>query len=132
MEPVTLILTALAFAAPEFAKGALGEAGKDAYLGLKSLIQKRFAGNEEAENALKFHETKPQAYEPLLKDALQQAGVDKDADVVKQAKALLATVDPDGAAQGKYNITVSGGQGIQVGDGNTQTNNFGAPPAAKL
>ncbi|BDI33626.1 hypothetical protein CCAX7_56770 [Capsulimonas corticalis] len=131
MDPGTLIVTALAFAGPELAKGALSEAAKNAYASLKELLHKHFAGDEEAESALKHHEKKPQAYEAILKDAILQAGLDKNEEVLKQAKALLAAADPSGTAQGKYNVAISGGQGNQVGDGNTQTNTFGASPTSQ-
>jgi hypothetical protein len=29
-----------------------------------------------------------------------------------------------GAGRGKYNVTITGSQGVQVGDGNTQSNVF--------
>ena len=32
------------------------------------------------------------------------------------AQALLAKMDPDGARSGKYNVQISGGKGIVVGD----------------
>ena len=125
MEPITLIVTALAFGATEMSKGALSEVGKDAYSILKALLQKHFVGNEEAEHALIHHDKKPEIYAKPLEAALQQAKVEQDAEVLKQAKVLLAAADPTGTAQGKYNISVSGGQGNQFGDGNAQTNNFG-------
>ncbi|MFD0585822.1 hypothetical protein [Dactylosporangium darangshiense] len=43
--------------------------------------------------------------------------------------SLLADVVPLlGAVGGNFTVTVSGSQGVQVGDGNTQTNTFNAPP----
>lgn len=128
MEPITLILTALTFGATEMSKGILSEAGKDAYNSLKALLQKHFVGNEEAEHALTHHEKKPETYAKPLEEAIQQAKVEQDAEVLKQAKTLLAATDPAGTAQGKYNVSISGGQGNQVGDGNTQTNTYGTPP----
>lgn len=128
MEPITLIITALAFGATEMSKGVLSEAGKDAYNSLKTLLHKQFAGNEDAEFALTHHEKKPETYAKPLEDALQQAKVEQDTEVIKQAKALLAVADPAGTAKGKYSVSISGGQGNQVGDGNIQTNNYGTPP----
>ncbi|MEV0133665.1 hypothetical protein AB0H83_35035 [Dactylosporangium sp. NPDC050688] len=43
--------------------------------------------------------------------------------------ALLAdVVQLLGVAGGKSTVTVSGSQGVQIGEGNTQTNTFNAPP----
>jgi hypothetical protein len=39
-----------------------------------------------------------------------------DEAVVRAAQQLLALVDPNGARTGKYNVTISGGKGIVVGD----------------
>jgi hypothetical protein len=36
----------------------------------------------------------------------------------------MELADQKGASQGKDNVTSSGGQGVQVGDGNTQTSTF--------
>ena len=35
---------------------------------------------------------------------------------MRSAQELLALVDPVGAQRGKYNVTVSGGKGVVVGD----------------
>ena len=36
--------------------------------------------------------------------------------MIRSAQGLLALVDPDGARSGKYNVSISGGKGIVVGD----------------
>lgn len=44
----------------------------------------------------------------------------------------MSLMDADGARTGKYTVDLRGAQGIQVGDGNTQTNTFTTtlqPPA---
>jgi hypothetical protein len=38
----------------------------------------------------------------------------------------MELVDATGTAAGKYDVTISGSQGIQVGDHNVQVNRFGA------
>ena len=126
MESLTLIVTALTFGATQFSTGALNEMGKDAYISLKESVQKRFEGNEKAKAALEEHAADPETYEKPLIKALEQSGADQDESIVQQAQAVMKAADPSGTAHGKYNITVSGGQGVQVGDGNTQTNNFGS------
>src|SRR5687768_13584011 len=56
MDPLTLILAALGAGAAAAAKETASGAVKDAYQGLKTLIQRRFAGKPEAEIALVKHE----------------------------------------------------------------------------
>ncbi|HDP97909.1 MAG TPA: hypothetical protein ENN22_01840 [bacterium] len=56
MDPISLILTALANGASRAAGGALGEAGKEAYDKIKEQIKKRFRGKKSAEVALDEYE----------------------------------------------------------------------------
>jgi len=46
------------------------------------------------------------------------------------ASGARGAIDLPGARAGKYDVQVHGGQGVQVGDHNTQTNTFGAPPGS--
>jgi hypothetical protein len=60
---------------------------------------------------------------------LAQAGADQDADLVAAAQRLLQLVDPEGAAAGKFTVTVAGNvHGQVVGDHAAVTMNFGEPP----
>jgi hypothetical protein len=40
----------------------------------------------------------------------------------------MSLLDAGGSQAGKYDVAVSGSQGVQVGDGNFQRNTFGATP----
>ena len=112
MDPITLILTALATGATK----AAGEAVPDVYKGLKTLIQKKFAGKPEAEMALTKHEEKPEVWKEPLKEALAESGIDKDEEILKAAQALLEQLKPEAAA-GTINI----GQGAKGIIGQTVT-----------
>src|ERR1700722_4382109 len=132
MDPVTLIIAALAAGAASGAIDGLKDTAKDAataaYAKLRGLVQRRCAGRSDGQLALERYETVPKEqqdrWEGLLKGELTESGADKDQDLVDAAKALRELVDKAGASHGKYNVTISGGQGVQVGDGNTQTNTF--------
>ena len=132
MDPVTLIIAALAAGAAAGAIDGLKDTAKDAataaYNKLRGLVQRRFAGLPDGQLALERYETVPQEqqkrWEGLLTAELTEAGADKDQDLLDAAKALMDLVDRAGASRGKYNVTISGSQGVQVGDGNTQTNTF--------
>jgi hypothetical protein len=130
MDPVTLIVTALAAGASAGGISALQddvkEAIKSAHSKLRGLAQKRVAGRQVAEMALAQYEADPKAWEAPLTVTLTEVGAADDADLVAAAEALMKLVDQAGASAGKYNVTIHGGQGIQVGDHNTQTNTFGA------
>ena len=59
LDPITLIVTALAAGAALGVTDAASSAVKDAYAGLKALVRKRFAGRPDAELVLAKHETAP-------------------------------------------------------------------------
>ena len=130
MEPVSLIVAALAAGAVAGAQGTASEAVKDAYAGLKVLVRRMLGGRAAGEVALVQHEVKPQQWAGALEAELVDAGAGQDAAVVAAARRLLALVDPDGTRVGKYVVAVRDSRGVQVGDGNTQTNTFTAQPPA--
>ncbi len=129
MDPVTLIVTALAAGAASALQDGTAEAVKSAYGRLKGLVKRRFAGRSKAELVLAEHEAAPQVWEAPLAAELSAAGADADADLVAAAQALMSLVDEAGARSGKYAVTVHDSQGVQVGDHNTQTNTFGPRPS---
>jgi hypothetical protein len=128
MDPVTLIVTALAAGASAGGISALQddvkEAIKSAYARLRGLAKNRVTGHQVAEMTLAQYEADPKIWEAPLTATLKQVGAGDDADLVAAAKALMELVDQAGARAGKYNVTIHGGQGIQIGDHNIQTNTF--------
>ena len=128
MDPITLIVTALAAGAALGVKDTASSAVKDAYAGLKALVRKRLAGRPDAEVVLARHEQAPQTWQAPLTAELGEAGADQDPGLVAAAQALMSLVDEAGARAGKYTVDVRGGQGVQIGDHNRQDNVFHAPP----
>jgi hypothetical protein len=125
MDPLTLIITALVAGAAAGAQGTASEAIKDAYRGLKSLLSRKFANRPEAELALAKHEEMPQVWEAPLKDALSSVGANHDEEIVKAAQSLMALINPQLAASGKYNVQITGNvQGLVQGDHALVTMNF--------
>jgi RIP homotypic interaction motif len=128
MEPVTLIMTALAAGASagtlDALKDSMKEKVKAAYAKLHSLANKRVSGRPHGELALAEYESAPQKWEGLLTAELTEAGAAHDDDLVAAAKAFMKLVDQSGAKSGKYNVTIEGSKGVQVGDGNFQVNKF--------
>lgn len=127
MDPVALIVTALAAGAVLGLKDTASAAVKDAYKGVKALAKKRLASRQDGELVLARHAEAPRPWERPLAEELAAAGAANDAGLVAAAQALMSLVDAAGARAGKYTIQVGGSQGVQVGDHNTQHNVFGGP-----
>jgi hypothetical protein len=128
MDPVTLIVAALAAGASAGALDALKdnakEAAKAAYGKVHDLVKRRLRGNASAEVILAEHQADPQTYAVALAKKLTEADAANDAELVAAAKALMDIVDQAGAKAGKYNVTIKDSRGVQVGDHGFQVNTF--------
>jgi hypothetical protein len=116
MDPISLILAALAAGASAALKDTAGDAIKDAYAGLKALIKRRLTGDGAAEAKLEEIEQQPDADPSALRPHLEAAAADRDEELVRLARALMERVDPQGAKAGKYQVAISGGNVGAVGD----------------
>lgn len=119
-DPVALIVTALAAGADPSVRDEASDAVKGAYGRLRDAVRQRLAGRPDGESALACYEADPQAGRALLAAALARAGAGDDAGLTAAALAVAELADP----AGKYAIPVSGSQGVQAGDHNTQVNYF--------
>jgi len=128
MDPITLIVTALAAGAVSGITESASSAVKDACVRLKALVRKRLAGRPDAELVLARHEQAPQTWQAPLAAMLGEAGADRDTDLVAAAQAVLRLADAAGAGAGKYAVDVRDAQGVQVGDLGRQHNVFNVPP----
>jgi hypothetical protein len=128
LDPITLIVTALAAGAALGVTDTASSAVKDAYAGLKALVRKRLAGRPDAELVLTRHEEAPETWQAPLMAELAGAAADHDRDLVAAAEALMSLVDGAGARAGKYTVDARGARGVQMGDHNRQDNVFNAPP----
>ena len=130
MDPVSLIVMALAAGAGLGLKDVASSAVMDAYNGLKALVQRKLAGRPKGELVLAEHEQAPQVWDKPLAEELTAAEAANDQELVTAAQAVMALVDPAGSAAGKYRqVIVRDSQGVQVGDHNVQHNAFGPLPA---
>ncbi|MGH3398056.1 MAG: hypothetical protein ACRDPO_25545 [Streptosporangiaceae bacterium] len=118
MDPVSLIVAALAAGATAGVTGAASSAVQDAYSGLKALVRGRLAGRGDGELVLARHAQAPDAWAGPLSAELTAAGAGSDAGLIAAAHMVMALADGAGSRAGKYVVQVSGGQGVQVGDGN--------------
>jgi hypothetical protein len=93
MEPVSLIVGALAAGAVAGTTAIADEAVRDSYKGLKILVQRKLAGNGDAELVLAKHEQKPEVWKEPLKAELIEAAADQDQEIIKAAEKLITLVN---------------------------------------
>jgi hypothetical protein len=127
MDPITLIVTALAAGAVLGVQDTASAMVRDAYASLKALAKKRLGGGPGAEMVLTRHEQAPETRQAPLMAELAETGADRDGDLVTAAQALLDLVGGAGGGAGKYTVDARGAQGVQVGDHSRQDNVFNAP-----
>jgi hypothetical protein len=128
MDPVTLIVTALAAGAALGITESASSAVKDGYAGLKALVRDRLGGGPGAELALARHEQAPETWRAPLMAELEQAGAGSDARLVAAAGTLMRLIDEDCGRAEKYSVDARGAQGVQIGDHARQDNVFHVPP----
>lgn len=129
MDPMTLIVTALAAGASSGALEGLTGTAKDAveaaYARLRDLLRQRFRGSASGELILAEYQADPATYAAPLVKKLATAGACDDADVVAAAKALMDLLDQAGVRAGGHDVKIDNSEGIYIGDGGIQINRFG-------
>ncbi|HWS83119.1 MAG TPA: hypothetical protein VN207_02550 [Ktedonobacteraceae bacterium] len=117
MDPLTLILTVLGPSVAASVKETASQAVKEGYNGLKTLIHNKLAGKPTAEIALAEYEKKPDVWKAPLEEGLKEAGIVQDKAIIDAAEKLMTLIQPQQAAQGKYNVQITGNvQGFAQGD----------------
>jgi hypothetical protein len=126
VDPITIIVGALVAGVAAAAKPTAEQAVKDAYAGLKALIQRKFGERGDVAAAVEQVASKPES-EPrqaVLKEELAEAGAAEDAEVLAAAKELLALLRPQAADQSQVatadrgSAAATGRGAAVVGDGN--------------
>ena len=87
---------------------------KDAYSGLKTLLQRRFQGKPSAETALAEAETDPDTWERPLAKAVAEHGSDQE--VLALAQQLLQLLQSQQSAPSSQ-VVVSGDRAVAIGGG---------------
>lgn len=128
MDPISLIVSALAAGAAAGLSDTASTAVQDAYRGLRHLVRHRFTGRPAAEVALAEHERAPDVWQQPLIVELEMVGASTDESIIAAAQQVMGLVDEAGTRSGKYVMDLRGTQGVPVGDGNTQLNAFTCPP----
>ena len=126
MDPITLILTALAAGVAAGVQTIADKAIKDSYAGLKVLIKRKFASKPKVQVTLTEHESDPQTWEAPLKKVLMQENIDQDQEIIEAAQQLMQLVKSQQSAMGKYHVQITGNvQGFAQGPYQNVTMNFG-------
>jgi hypothetical protein len=128
MDPVSVIVTALATGVSAGVSDSAKDVVSRVYGRLKAALVERFGDDPVAGTTLERHASNPDGYEVPMRDVVAESGAADDAVIVELARELLSAADPAGAQVGKYNVQVSGGVVGAVGDGATVTQTFGQPP----
>lgn len=89
MEPVTLIVTALAAGASSALKETASKAIKDAYAGLKALIVKKVGTREVG---LLESDPHSKARQGVVKEVLEGRNAVNDEEIIRQAQAMLEII----------------------------------------
>jgi hypothetical protein len=125
MDPVTLIVTALAAGAASALQDDATGAVKTALARLRGLVTKRFKDPANGTYVLEKHASAPEIWRPALRQELAESGAESDSGLIAAAQELMQLLDARGTQAGKYVVTVRDSQGVQIGDHNTQVNTFG-------
>jgi RIP homotypic interaction motif len=128
MDPISLVVTALAAGAAAALQDGAKSAIKAGYARLRELAKKRFKNPADGEFLLQKHEAAPDTWQDPLAAELAEAGAGNDGDLLAAAQELMKLLDTAGSQAGKYVVSVQDSHGIQVGDHNTQTNYFKTGP----
>jgi hypothetical protein len=124
MDPVTLIVSAVALGAAAGAKDVVPQAIKDAYAGFKALVVRKLGGAANAanvEDAVKQVEDKPESEgrKAVLQEEIEAAKPAIDPELIAKAEALLKQLQEAGQAPAgvSYTATLTGSGAIAQGPG---------------
>jgi RIP homotypic interaction motif len=124
MDPIPLIVTALAAGAAAALQDGAKSAVKTGYAQLRELAKKRFKNSAGGEYLLHKHEMAPDTWHAPLTAELAEAGAANDDDLITAAQELMKLLDTAGSQAGKYLVSMQTSHGVQIGDHNTQTNYY--------
>lgn len=118
---IELVVAALTAGATAGLTDTASAAVKDAYTGLKSATWKVLHRNDSVDTAeVDRHLANPQKHRQQLAEALAAVDAGTDAELTAAAQRVLVLASSTTA----HRIHIRDNQGVQIGDGNSMTNNF--------
>lgn len=132
MEPISILVSALVAGASPAVKDIANQAIKDTYQGLRALVIQHWKSCDdspdnkiEAEMFLNNLERDPEGFKNPLERKLNEIMFEPDTALIEQAQQLEKLLKEAGFISGKYNVKMGdNSQGVQIGNGNIQTNTF--------
>jgi hypothetical protein len=124
VDPVSLVLNALASGAAQGATDSASDAAGGAYAKLAQLVTARLSGSTPAEVALAEYAADPQTWRAPLAKALAACGAGGDRAIIEAAQELMGLLDQAGSKHAGRQADLRGAHGVQLGDGNLQFNTF--------
>jgi hypothetical protein len=125
VDPISLIVAAIAAGVSAGVTQEASETVKDAYGRLKWLLRQKLGGEREVGVALEQYEQNPEAWIPTIKEELTLAGADSDPQLLKAAEEFLTLLDRQATGGPKYKVLISGpAEGSIIGDKATVTQSF--------
>ena len=125
MDPVSMIVSAIAAGSSAVANDAVSDTVKNAYSSLRDLLRGRLQGDSAAETALAEAEKDPEAWEKPLAKALADHGLAQDEMVLSLAQKLVELIQESQPTGTKYSINIDRGQGVVIGDDANVRMSFG-------
>jgi predicted DNA-binding transcriptional regulator YafY len=117
MDELSMLLMALSAGAAASGQEVLNEMAKDAYHKLLDKVKERFAHKPKAQVVLADYQEDPDTYEKPLRKVIAQEGLDRDAEIIQAAEAVMRHVQPQQLGTGKINVQITGNaQGLAIGD----------------
>ena len=130
-----MITGALVAGAGAAVKDVATQAVKDTYASLKKMVVSRFGTKADVTNAIQQVEQKPdsEGRHAVLKEELKLAAVDKDGELVEQAKTMLDLLKKEGLIDGaKYQAYQTGSGAIAQGTGAVAAGQGGVAVAGSI
>ena len=125
MDAINLILTALMSGAAVGTQAMATNAVKDAYQGLKSLIQNKSTEKTTTEMVLAKFDENAESWKKPMRDLLIEIKADQDQLILETAQLFLTQLKAQEAQGPKFNVQIQGNvQGIAQGDQSNITMNF--------
>ena len=120
VDPISLIVGALATGAATAAQGVVSEAVKDAYNGLKAFIISKYESTPQVGATLQTLEISPESKEiqGVVEKVFREVGMEQDEEVQTKTEALRTILEKENLlSQTVYQGKVEGGGALAQGEG---------------